>query len=110
MKNALRDDLNTPQALASLSKLEGAIDSGGITTGSQDAFREFLEWVDKTLGLKLGSRKDIESSQKSLIAERGTSRTKQDWTRSDSLRDALRDQGIEVKDTSRGQIWFRNTI
>lgn len=107
MQTALLDDLNTSEALAELSKLEGAIDNGGISTLCQEAYSSFLEWVDSVLGFTLADRQDISGEQKRLLTERAIARNAQDWATSDQLRDQLKAQGIEVKDTARGQIWAR---
>jgi len=107
VRNALQDDLNTPEALAVLSKLEGGIDNGGISITCQEAFQDFLKWTDSVLGTTLSSREDISDAQRTLLTEREQARTDKNWELSDRLRDQLKDQGIEVKDTPRGQIWFR---
>jgi cysteinyl-tRNA synthetase len=107
IKIALNDDLNTPLALAALSQLEAAIDNGGINTGSQDAYQNFLIWVDGVLGLTLSSRTDISDEHKRILADRQTARDNKDWATSDNLRSQLAEQGILVKDTSRGQTWSR---
>ena len=59
------------------------------------------------LGLRLNERKDITEEQKALIAQREEVRNSKDWTRSDEIRDALAGQGIGVRDTSYGPIWYR---
>ncbi len=107
IQEALQDDLNTAQTLAILSQIEGSIDSGGISTGSQGLYQDFLKWVDNALGLTLSSRSDITEEQKILVKERQEARDDQNWEIADRVRDQLRDQGIEIKDTSRGQIWSR---
>ncbi len=107
IRNALRDNLNTPEALATLSKLEGAIDTGGISTRSQGAYLVFLKWLDDVLGLQLATRQDITKDQQILLAERQEARDAKNWEISDRLRDQLKDQGIELNDTPHGQIWSR---
>lgn len=102
---ALQDDLNTPQALAELSALEAAIDAGGINAASQEAFRSFLAWLEATLGVQLVVD-DLNHAQKALLAERQAARTTQDWTKSDEVRDALTAEGIGVRDTADGVIWY----
>lgn len=107
IRAALQDDLNTPQALVALSQLESAIDAEGIGKQSQGALIAFLEWVDSILGLSLRKRSDITNDQQILIKERQEAREDKNWEISDRIRDQLTQQGIEIKDTSRGQIWSR---
>ena len=107
IKSSLHDDLSTPQALVALSKLESAIDVGGISKHSQGAFKHLLAWVDGVLGLTLSNRQDITTEQRILIAERHEARTAQDWKIADQVRDQLLEQGIHIKDTPVGQIWSR---
>ncbi|MEO8862832.1 MAG: class I tRNA ligase family protein, partial [Candidatus Saccharimonadales bacterium] len=102
---ALLSDLNTPLALKHLSEIESSIDSGGINTTCQDAYTNFLEWLDQTLGLNLSSRDDITEAQKKLLDERQHARNNKAWQTADSLRNDLRLQGIEVLDTELGQVW-----
>ncbi len=104
---ALENDLDTPAVLATLSQLETAVDSGGISTVSQDAFAGFLGWLDGALGLHLSELTDITAEQRDLIAKRSEARESKDWTASDRLRDTLIEQGIALRDTATGAIWFR---
>ncbi len=107
MQNALEDDLNTPEVLATLSALEGSIDSGGISSISQDSFKSMLEWTENTLGLKLYTRDDINAEQKKLVGKRQDARENQDWLKADEIRDQLLGQGISVRDTENGPVWSR---
>jgi cysteinyl-tRNA synthetase len=50
---------------------------------------------------------DITAGQKLTLKERAQARQNKDWKTSDHLRDILRNQKIEVKDTDEGQIWSR---
>jgi cysteinyl-tRNA synthetase len=104
---ALQNDLSTPQALTVLSQLEDAITTKGIAKASQAAFKAFLDWIDDVLGLTLSKRADISNEQQLLIKERQEARDDQNWEIADRLRNQLLEQGIEIKDTPRGQIWNR---
>jgi cysteinyl-tRNA synthetase len=105
LSQALEEDLNTPEALAILSAAETAIDNGGITPASQEAFRKFLVWLDEILGLGLAARKDITYNQKQLLADRQAARDAQDWQRADELRRQLTNVDLTVRDTPHGQVW-----
>jgi len=104
---ALQDDLNTAQALALVSQLQTAIDTGGINTASQATFADFLAWLDGVLGTQLTSGTDISDSQRALIDQRDTARAAKDWATSDAVRDQLAEQGIGLRDTPQGAVWFR---
>ena len=104
---ALQDDLNTPVVLAELSQLQDAIDTGGISTGSQEGFVGLLQWLDSALGLHLADGSDITGEQKQLIREREAAREAKDWAKSDQLRDQLTEQGIGLRDKPFGAQWYR---
>jgi len=102
---ALQNDLDTPEALAVLSRLERGLDIRGINNTSQEAFIGLLEWLDAAFGLGLADVPDTSDEQKQLIAERQAARDTQDWAKSDQLRDELDAQGVLVRDTDSGPIW-----
>lgn len=104
---AMRDDLNTPQALAILSELATRAEDKLISATEVDQFKEVLKALDELLGLDLHDRQDITTEQKELIAEREIARRAEDWTKSDEIRQALAGQGVMVRDTSHGPIWHR---
>lgn len=103
---ALLSDLDTPKALATLSAAETSSVTP-IGEGNEDEFLEFLETVDEALGLNLLSSRDIEPEQKQLIAEREAAREAKDWAKSDELRVELVKQGLGLRDTEYGTIWYR---
>ncbi len=103
---ALADDLNTPETLRIISQLANDLQTP-ISRESKDAFSKFLALIDDTLGLTLLSSNDITPEQKQLVSQRQTARDQKDWAKSDELRDKLAEQGIGVRDTPQGPIWFR---
>lgn len=98
IQKALANDLDTPRVLAVLSDVMNA---GAAPT------KEFLEYLDAALGLKLADRKDISKKQKELITRRDTARANKDFQESDKLRDQLLKDGIELDDTPSGARWSR---
>lgn len=107
--NHLQDDLNTPQALAALSKLENEINDHGIHVNANEAFVAFLKWIDAVLGIKLNQEADLNDEQKQLISQRNTAREQRDWQAADTLRDQLTEKyGITLNDTSYGATWKRS--
>jgi cysteinyl-tRNA synthetase len=107
IKNHLLDDLNTPQVLTSLSAFSDVAKYRLIATANRHDFNGLLKKLDELLGLDLLNSADISDEQKELIVQREESRQKQDWLRSDELRDALTASGLGVRDTEHGTIWFR---
>lgn len=105
--DAMANDLDTPSVLASLSTLESAIGAGGLDSKANIAFADLLALVDNILGLDLSPRPDISEEQKQLISQREQARQDNDWSKSDELRDQLQQQGLGVRDTEHGTIWFR---
>jgi cysteinyl-tRNA synthetase len=101
---AISEDLASPQALGWFNGMIGRTDHLGIDSNS---IREFSQMIDKYLGLNLLNRSDITEEQKNIISEREDARKNQDFTKSDKLREKLKEQGIEINDTPNGPIWSR---
>jgi cysteinyl-tRNA synthetase len=100
-EEAITDDLNTAKALAvtwEIAKNET------ITPGMKKAT---LAKFDEVLGLELGKAAEVielNAAQEKLLGERKIAREKKEWKKSDALREKLAQLGIEVEDTSAGQI------
>lgn len=108
MTAAIADDLKTPEVLRELSELQDkVVNNGGLNNSDVDSFNAFLEFMDQMLGLNLSQRPDLDGNQKHIFSERQTARREQDWATADKLRDQLKEQGIGVRDTARGQTWYR---
>lgn len=103
----MQNDLNTPAVLASLSEFQTQLEENSLGQGDIKAFGQFLKSLDQMLGLQLHDRPDISATQKQLIQERTAARVAEDWQKSDEVRDQLRDQGIALRDTPQGAIWYR---
>lgn len=101
---AMQDDLNTPQALAFLSKLISEVPT---PRADSQATGETLKFLEDIFGLELLNRPDISNEQKNILQQRAEARDNKDWAKSDKLRDELAEQGIAVRDTEHGQIWSR---
>lgn len=103
----LSEDLNTPLVLAQLSNLAGRIENRLVTDGEVEQYYAFLQSVDDGLGLNLLKSRDIEHEQKQLIAEREQIRATKDWQKSDEIRVELVKQGLGLRDTEYGTVWYR---
>lgn len=100
---ALQDDLNTPQILYFIDDILG---DSQFTSANKAPSDEFLEYLRDLTGIDL-LRPDIKPKQKQLIKDREIARKAKDWAGSDRLREQLKKQGIEVKDSPHGTIWSR---
>lgn len=103
---ALSDDLNTPEILARLSKLESEW-LRVLSSADQQSFRDFLTFIDDILGMNLSQTKDLTEDQYQLIEQREAARKSQEWESSDELRSQLAKLGIGLRDTEARAIWFR---
>jgi cysteinyl-tRNA synthetase len=102
----LSDDLNTPQALAFLSQISSQLLTVLIEEDMANHFETMLRGIDNVLGLNLMGVQDITDAQKQIVAKREEARLGKDWARSDELRSQLSEQGIGLRDTPQGAIWF----
>ena len=121
---AMRDDLNTPEAVAALFEVTHR--AGQEIAARPEAAREFsalketLEEVLTIFGFDLSeeSARDVngvrvryeeEPDEGALlrVAEREEARREKDWATADRLRDELHGEGWSVEDTSEGPIVSR---
>lgn len=105
------EDLHSEAALAYLSEVTKQTLTVLVSQEEQHEFVTMLDSVDALLGLQLTTTPDITADQKQLIADREAARMSADWAESDRLRDELASQGVGIRDTSYGAIWFpRRTL
>ncbi len=104
---SLQDDLNTPQALTSLSQLEQIISQHLVAISQQAQFEDLLSFLDRLFGLGLLYSKDISDDQKILITTREAARLAKNFHEADQLRERLQMQGIYLRDTVHGPVWYR---
>lgn len=102
----LSNDLNTPGLLALISEQANRI-TAKLTTAEIDSFVQYLQVIDEGLGLRLLQSQDITDAQKAIILDREQARKDKDWSRSDELRNQLTQQGIGLRDTAQGAVWYR---
>jgi len=110
---ALRDDLNTPGALAALHELSrsGTSDAAVRLLGSLLLLGLINERTDADLlsfaGVGRSRQPDPEVGEivNGLLMERQEARRKRDFARSDRIRDRLRAAGVNVADSPEGSEW-----
>ena len=106
MKEALNDNLNTPEALRLVDEVFSHLESHRLEMIDVQSLNDVLDTIDDLLGLQLlATTPDIEEGTKQLIIERERAREAKDWAKSDELRDELYTQGITIRDTPSGSIW-----
>lgn len=117
VRDALRDDLNTPIALAELSRLAG--DANGAADRRDEAAmaeaRANLIAAGALLGLlthspaewEQGGDSDKNARIDALVAARIQARADKDWAEADRIRDQLAAEGIEIMDSAGGATWRR---
>ena len=98
LEEALRDDLNTPEAINRLHELEKVGDASALI-GSLAALGFTGDLADPRR-----SRFDTRAIG-AAIAARNAARAAKNWQESDRIRDELLRQGIVLKDTKDGTTW-----
>ncbi len=115
--HALCDDLNTPQALAELSRISGEANRAA-DAGDQEAMaqaRADLIFAGDMLGLlqltpeewEKGDDGDDAARIDLLVQARLDARANKDWAEADRIRDELAAEGIEIMDNAGGSTWRR---
>jgi cysteinyl-tRNA synthetase len=108
--DALSDDLNTPQMMASLHGLRNSAASGNES--DRDAFAASLRmlgflsesaaaWNERKQKASGVDAKQIDG----LIADRTAARARKDFKESDRIRDQLAAMGVVIKDSKEGTTW-----
>jgi cysteinyl-tRNA synthetase len=106
LANHLKNDLNSPHALAFLSQVSTQLQTVHIEEDMVSHFEKMLQGIDDLLGLKLMQVPDITAAQKELIAQREQMREQKNWATADMLRQELAHQGVGLQDYPHGVIWF----
>jgi cysteinyl-tRNA synthetase len=106
-RQALENDLNTPEALIKIYDGLEQAKLRNVDKNAGDAFIQYLKFIRQIVGIDLLQTTDITEEQELLIKERQEARDDKNWEISDRLRDQLLEQGIEIRDTQHGQIWYR---
>ncbi|MFZ2546052.1 MAG: cysteine--tRNA ligase [Candidatus Saccharimonas aalborgensis] len=106
LREALQDNLNTPEALRVIDQAFSSLDSCRLDDIYHHGLIEFIRAIDELLGLQLEqSTPDIDDDAKRLIIERQRARDAKDWQASDRLRDQLAKKKILINDTPHGSRW-----
>lgn len=107
LSEAILNDLDTPQYLFILSEALPQLIKN-YSSKDKVLLESFVGLhFDQTLGLQLLDSLDITEDQKLLLSNREQARSNKDWSQSDKSRDELAKQGIGIRDTAKGAIWYR---
>jgi cysteinyl-tRNA synthetase len=96
------DDFNMPRVLATMWRV---VRDTEIQPGEK---LRLLTDFDELLGFGVEEMRRVElpDDQMALVREREQARADRDWDRADALRDQLLAQGIQLKDTPEGTVWY----
>ena len=109
--DAMDDDLNTPQALATLFDLARDINRAAGADGDVSEASALLRELGGILGLRLeqvgiaDGASDATPYIELLIETRAALRAEKQFTIADRLRDSLSELGVALEDTPRGTEW-----
>jgi cysteinyl-tRNA synthetase len=106
IREALDNDLNTPEAMRIIDESFSKLDGKSLDAIHQHGLDQLITAIDDLLGLQLAATTpDIDDAAKQLIIERERARDNKEWAASDQLRDKLAKENIVVLDTKNGSIW-----
>ena len=115
IESALDDDLNTPAALAEIARIASE-SRKAATSEDKAALKAQLLGAGKVLGLlqqaptdwfARGVSSDDDARIQALVEERTAAKKSRDFTRADTIRQQLADEGILLEDTAQGVRWKR---
>jgi cysteinyl-tRNA synthetase len=111
--DAMDDDVNTPEALATVFSLakeaNAAIDAGNLDDAA--SLVATVKELFGVLGIDVGVEETVSDDERRTIdarvAARNEARANKDWAAADAIRDELKARGIELEDTANGTVWRR---
>jgi cysteinyl-tRNA synthetase len=111
--DAMDDDVNTPEALATVFSLakeaNAAIDAGNLDDAA--SLVATVKELAGVLGIDIGVEETVSDDERQAIdarvQARNDARANKDWAAADAIRDELKARGIELEDTPNGTVWRR---
>jgi cysteinyl-tRNA synthetase len=100
--NALTDDLNTPEAVASLHRLGGQASAPERLKTSANLLGLLQQTRSEHQAIALSEAKIDAAEINAIVAVRAQARAARNWAESDRLRDHLAALGVAIKDTKDG--------
>ncbi len=110
--DAMDDDLNTADAIASIFELVRDINTNVVgKTPSKALVEDAISVFDEltgVLGLVYNRKTEtLDSDIEALIEARTNARKEKNWAEADRIRDQLKEMGIVLEDTTQGVKWHR---
>ncbi|WP_456474991.1 cysteine--tRNA ligase [Candidatus Pyrohabitans sp.] len=106
---ALRDDLDTPRALAAVFRLlreaNRAMSEGKAGGADIAALKRFFADFNRVFGIIREHGEELPEELLRMIREREEARKRKDYATADRLREELLKHGVVVEDTPRGTRW-----
>ncbi len=104
-ENGLKDDLNTPIAVAAVYEFINDVNKKKILSEKDKEMAiEFMQRVDKVLGLI--KQNEIPAEIIELAQKRLKARADKNWEESDKLRDEITLKGYEIKDSKEAKVGY----
>ncbi len=110
---AMEDDLNTADAIASIFDIVKEVNSyvnstEGVSKGMVEYFSALIRELGGVLGIGQKQQdKNLDAEVEELINGRQQARKEKNWKLADEIRDKLKDMGIMLEDTPQGIKWKR---
>jgi cysteinyl-tRNA synthetase len=110
-EESMDDDLNISGGLAAIfnfmNEINKLIAENKLVISDVELVRDVMMSFDCVLGVMNHEKGELSVEEKQLILAREEARKNKDWSKSDELRDKLKELGIIVEDTHQGTRWKR---
>ncbi len=111
--SAMNEDFNTREGIAALfhlARISNNYDFSDLNLEISNNLKDIFKiYGQNVLGLFNHEiiANSLEAEIENMLTERELSRESKDWAKSDSIRDKLKEMGIEIQDTPDGAKWRR---
>ena len=106
-RDAMNDDLNTPQALGIFFKwmklFSAQLEDKSIKSSEISSALNFFNIFNSIFGFKVDFAMNVPESVRELLISRNEARMNKNWSLSDRIRDQIKNEGWIVVDTKDGQ-------
>ena len=106
-RDAMNDDLNTPQALGIFFKwmklFSAQLENKSIKSSEIASALNFFNIFNSIFSFKVDSAMNVPESVRELLIARNEARINKDWSLSDRIRNQIKNEGWTVVDTKDGQ-------
>ena len=106
-RDAMNDDLNTPQALGIFFKwmklFSAQLENKSIKSSEISSALNFFNIFNSIFGFRVDSATNVPESVRELLIARNEARINKDWSLSDRIRNQIKNEGWTVVDTKDGQ-------